>query len=116
MHERIEERLNRRTARSRHGQEPIREGAATRLYPVRELVALSRTHEPASEAPGHLSGSDRAARCPNGKIPPQSATLAGQGRGVGVRLLFWPIGRACKYFLAQTASGARVAQGVRDQL
>src|SRR5262245_9276245 len=53
--------------------------------PVRELMALSRSlrERPASERAGHLSESDRATRCPTGKIPPRGPGTASRPRLIG---------------------------------
>src|SRR5262249_14269652 len=53
---------------------PDWKGAAIRLpLPVRELMALNRTAlkraSPRERTAGHLSGSDRATRCPTGESP-----------------------------------------------
>jgi hypothetical protein len=62
---------------------PIRKGQRRGCpSPVRELMALDRVcRSPAGRSAGHLSGNDRAARCPTGKIPTARANgQVGQGR------------------------------------
>src|SRR5215467_2715520 len=68
-----------------HSHSRLERGSDLGCPPVRELMALNRTalkrdFSPRGRTAGHLSGSDRATRCPTGKEPAATATLVGQGR------------------------------------
>src|SRR5215471_11434213 len=60
---------------------PIRKGQRPGCpSPVRELMALNRkVDHPRGRTAGHLSGSDRATRCPTGKGNPAAERRLGQG-------------------------------------